>query len=367
MTLPEPVNPALWGVNLNNTLGAGLIGLIFSAMLFGIVGAQALSYYQNSARDTPYKRWTVLIWFLLNALHLVAVSHVAYNYLVTNFTNLSVISELPWSFCLHVIITAVNGLIVRVYYTRMVWIGEFSPGTDDELFLSFQVLTLRSKQEELGIDTRLISMFGFGIKTSSFESSKQFSTIFWVICVSLASVVAAEVCVAALLCYFLAGKKTGGDRTNIKIDILRTYIINAGLLTSICTICAFVTFTVMPDNCIFIGITFVLPGLYSNSLLATLNARERLHDGLRRNDGLGVGAYQLQHIVTIGAGSGSQARWESTEKTDTTHSSSSNANTSFEEKDVHRIAVNVEVESEFHSGEIRNGFKRHSVDIINIV
>ncbi|KIP12265.1 hypothetical protein PHLGIDRAFT_328316 [Phlebiopsis gigantea 11061_1 CR5-6] len=60
------------------------------------------------------------------------------------------------------------------------------------------------------------------------------------------------------------------------INTLLIYIVNTGLLTSIVAVAAVVTSIVMPNNFIFVSIYFVISELYSNSMLTSLNARQRL-------------------------------------------------------------------------------------------
>ncbi|KAL5483632.1 hypothetical protein ACEPAI_8864 [Sanghuangporus weigelae] len=46
-------------IKLDDSLGAVLLGLIFASILFGIANVQTLIYYQNSANDSKYMKWTV--------------------------------------------------------------------------------------------------------------------------------------------------------------------------------------------------------------------------------------------------------------------------------------------------------------------
>lgn len=115
------------GTNWDNTLGALLIGVLVSGMLFGLTCMQAYTYFER-ARESDGKRlkgfvaclWCVcfvslaLQWShdrvpscrLLDALDFALNCHTAYFFLVTNYTNpLALSGKIPWSLALHVLIT----------------------------------------------------------------------------------------------------------------------------------------------------------------------------------------------------------------------------------------------------------------------
>ncbi|KAI5120192.1 hypothetical protein M0805_002658 [Coniferiporia weirii] len=289
--------PVPLGIDLNSTLGAALIGLIVASVLFGIINMQALTYYQRSADDAPYTRWTVTCLWILNVIHMALISHVYYVYLVTNFANPAIITKLSWSFCLHVFTTAFIDLIVRSEQEESIL----------DIVLVQVVFTFAA----------FVSTTGFGIKIFSLDSTRQFTTISWVIYTTLATVVVADVWAATSLCYLLASKETEFRTTKTRVSILRTYIINSGLLTSVCAICCFIMYDVMPDNFIFVSITFILPELYTNSLLATLNSRERPGDNLGKKPeegSTGTRGRQKQPDVASRAATGMSSQKESLER-----------------------------------------------------
>ncbi|KAI5120193.1 hypothetical protein M0805_002659 [Coniferiporia weirii] len=315
VTLSGPPSPASLGINLNNTLGAAFIGLIFAAILFGVTNFQALAYFQSSASDSQYFKWVVSFLWVLDTLHLALISHILYFFLVTNFTNLAIIPRVTWSLCLHVLVNALSDFCVRCFYTRRLW----------TLSKKNRFITLLS-----ATFTLVTFVFGiqFGVRIFSYQSTTQFVKISWMLYVSLGSAVVADISVAVSLCYFLAKNKTGFKTTDKKITVLIAYVINTGLLTSVCALCCFITYAAMHDNYVFLGIYFILPKLYYNSFLATLNARQKL----AFSGGAGPSAYQMQRIVNISAGTGSSPHSASFGKVSATNSSLANTHLGGEEK-----------------------------------
>ncbi|KAF8714380.1 hypothetical protein AX14_012809, partial [Amanita brunnescens Koide BX004] len=75
------------------------------------------------------------------------------------------------------------------------------------------------------------------------------------------------------------------SRTKSMVWTIIRYVIISGALTSACSFVGVTTFFVMPNNFVFIGITFVLTKLYINSYFAMLNARKSIrgkgHDAMQ--------------------------------------------------------------------------------------
>ncbi|KAH8110200.1 hypothetical protein DFH11DRAFT_1622820 [Phellopilus nigrolimitatus] len=336
-TVPVPPTPASLHIHLDNSLGAAFIGLIVAAILFGVTNIQALMYYQNYGRDPRYMKWAIGFLWLLDALHLALISHVLYFYLVTNFTNLLIITDPTWSLCLHVAVTTVSDFIVRSYYTRRVWML-----SKKNWFLTLGCATFTF--------VTFVSGMGFCIKIFSYTSTLQFTQISWVLYTSLGSGVAADLWVAISLCYFLMKNRTGFKSTDTKISILMVYIINTGLLTSMCAVCCFVSFAVMPHNYIFIGFYFSLSKLYFNSLLATLNARDKLRDSLdKQSHHMGASAYQMPRFVSVGTPSASKQAATSFGTVSASQTSPTHGQFGFMEKEDHALAVNVRTEMDYHT------------------
>ncbi|KAG6835281.1 hypothetical protein H0H93_003168 [Arthromyces matolae] len=86
--------------------------------------------------------------------------------------------------------------------------------------------------------------------------------------------VAGDVVIAGALCFFLHRSRTGFKKSNTMITKLILFAVSAGVLTSICCIACLIAILVWPSTLIYVGFYFLLGKLYTNSLLATLNARQ---------------------------------------------------------------------------------------------
>ncbi|KAI5120194.1 hypothetical protein M0805_002660 [Coniferiporia weirii] len=360
--LLDCISLASLGINLNTTLGAGLIGLIVNSILFGVTCVQTLKYHQSPINDPWYLRWAVSTLWLLDAIHLVFISRTAYSYFVINFTDVHGVVNLYWSTSIFTVsavswlhqpsgksrltwFKAISDLIIRSYYTRQVWM--VSKKNRHPLTVGLAVVSL----------VNFASVMAFGIKALSFDSTLQFHRISYLIYMGTVSAAIADILLATSLCYFLAKNKTGFETTDTKINVLMKYAISSGLFTSIAALATLITYATMPDNYIFVAVFFNLPTLYFNSLLALLNTRDRLRDSSTRNTNngtVGGGAYQMRRVA-FNVDKNARAHSSSFDDTGVARSHPANENVIFKKKadelcikDAQVTVVNAQKDGEHH-------------------
>ncbi|KAI0939161.1 hypothetical protein AcV5_000654 [Taiwanofungus camphoratus] len=166
-----------------------------------------------------------------------------------------------WSITAHVLVAALNDVIVRGLFCRRVW------KLSGRNLLLMACIVLSSLLSFAGLLACTIKGFAFH-SFSDFANSS----------VGLGAAAFADVLIATSLCVLLRRCRTGFSRTDSVVRTLIVYSVNTGALTSLCAIASLVTYAVMPDSYVFLAIYFVLPELLLNSLLATLNARSSLRE-----------------------------------------------------------------------------------------
>jgi len=99
-----------------------------------------------------------------------------------------------------------------------------------------------------------------------------------------------DVTIAAILIYFLIQSRRGFSRSDTIIRKLIAFTLSTGLLTSLCALCTIIALSLAPTKLIY-GFFFAnLSKLYSNSLFATLNARDAIQErSTFRTDGTSLG------------------------------------------------------------------------------
>ncbi|TBU23947.1 hypothetical protein BD311DRAFT_672889 [Dichomitus squalens] len=241
---------------LDETLGAAFLGMLIFRSFYGITVVQTYIYFKRSAKDSAFLK-------VLDSLHLALIVHSIYYYAVTNFMNPKVLASPTWS------ILGVSDVTVRSIFCHRVW--RLSNG-NWPLAIAIMVSSLTVFGESV-YASEVGQLQSFGVGTFA-----GFSKIADILYVSFGAGVVADVLIAGALCTILARCKTGFRKTDSVVRTLIMYSINTGLLTSLCALSCLITYATMPNNFIFIAFYFVLPKLFLNSLLATLNAREALRD-----------------------------------------------------------------------------------------
>jgi len=85
--------------------------------------------------------------------------------------------------------------------------------------------------------------------------------------------VTTDLFIAVTLCTLLHLSRTGFKKSDAMITKLIIFTVNTGLITSFCALGSLISVVTSPNTYIHIGWFFCLSRLYTNCLLATLNAR----------------------------------------------------------------------------------------------
>ncbi|KAJ6557393.1 hypothetical protein DFH09DRAFT_1164045 [Mycena vulgaris] len=249
--------------SLQNTFGSAFVGLVVSAILYGVTILQTYLYYRNYPEDPKVLKWMVAILWLLDTAHLALCAIAVYWVLVLNFNNPAILSTASWSMNVQTDFNGLIGLIVECFYVRRVWIVSRNG------YLTGIILVLS------------LIHFGLGIvfTVGSFETSRSgFSHLIWVTSVGLGSAAAADMLIGISLCYYLSKNRTGFTRTDNLISTLMKYSLTTGFLTGIIDCLAVITFGTMPNSWVYLAFIFVSGKCYVNSALAALNSREMLRE-----------------------------------------------------------------------------------------
>ncbi|OAX37729.1 hypothetical protein K503DRAFT_857185 [Rhizopogon vinicolor AM-OR11-026] len=238
-------------LDIGNTFGALFIGAVLSAVLFGLSNVQAFIYFQTH-RGTGITFYKLVVACLF--------THYVYYYLVTNYANVSVLTEIVWSFKLQAVVNAIIITGVLFLYVYRIWIvskgrSRAFPVAAFLVFLNLCIWIV------MIWETYHDPVPGDSIKYN------------WVLYMSLGLSTSIDIIIASSLCYLFATSRTGFSSMDTFITKLMCYIVNTGILTSICSLAVIITCAAMPSSFFYIGIDFLLAKLYINSYIALLNAR----------------------------------------------------------------------------------------------
>lgn len=250
--------------DVDTTYGRTFLGLIISAILFGVTILQTFLYYRNYPKDPKFIKIMVFVLWALDLAQLVLSTITIYWYLVTNFNNPPALAKTFWSMNVQTDCNGLIGLIVECFFARRVFI------LSKNYFLTGVILLLSLIHFALGIV--------FTIDSFALPSASDFDQLIWVTSAGLGSAAAADILVAISLCYYLLKSKTGFSRTDSLITTLTIYSLTTGLVTSVLATMVVITFAARPKDYIWEAFFWLLGKFYVNSLLATLNSRDSLRE-----------------------------------------------------------------------------------------
>jgi len=254
---------------LGNTIGAAYIGMVASAILFGVANLQTFMFFRMYPREKLYIKIAVVLLLILDGLSLFLNAHAVYHYLVDNFGRYTALLTIVWSVRLQVVVNVVIICSVQTLYAmRMSKFSEL--GAPYLKWITWLVWS------------GLACGYGIGIvliiETYAISNLQEINEIRWAIFMSFGASTIIDFMIAVAMCFYLQqGRSTSGySYTNSMVSTLTQYVLCTGVVTSVCSTTSLVAFAVMPHNLIFLSIQFSLTKLYVNSFLAMLNARKSL-------------------------------------------------------------------------------------------
>jgi len=252
-------------VDIRNTHGALLIGLVVSAVLFGVTIIQTWNYFWcYRGKDRKALQGLVAFVSVLDTVHTILCLYSVYWYLILNFGNIETLDVATWSMNIQVLTNCAIDFSVQLFYAR-------------RLYIMSNNIVLPVIISILGAVTFILANY-FTAKSFELERYSNFAPLVWTTCVGMGAASLADIIIALSMCWCLWHKRTGFQRTDSIIMSLVSYCISSGLLTSILAIGTLVSFTVARFSLINEAFFWALGKCYVNSFLAILNSRNSLRD-----------------------------------------------------------------------------------------
>ncbi|KIK02622.1 hypothetical protein K443DRAFT_677467 [Laccaria amethystina LaAM-08-1] len=272
---------------LDNTFGAAFIGVVVSGWLFGVSCIQAWYYFTHQSDRWPLKALVSGV-MLTDAIHQGLITHTVYTYTITNWGNEAFLNEIVRTLAVQVIFSGFTTFIVQCFLAWRIW--RLSGG---KVWLIVIIVLLILGEFGVNLAYTIISL--------RFETFAQVTHLKALSITINALAAAGDTVIAASLCTMLHRSRTGFHRSNTIITKLIVFSINTGLLTSFCALASLVSILAWPTAFIYIAFFFCLGRLYTNSLLATLNARKsirELSDGIESTSGNNISLNSLGKTKT---------------------------------------------------------------------
>ncbi|TFK24550.1 hypothetical protein FA15DRAFT_704533 [Coprinopsis marcescibilis] len=268
---------------LDSTLGAAFVGMLLAGILHGISMVQTWYYFthQNDRWHTKLlastHHWSHELQLIEGGL----ITHTVYTYTISSWGKMSQLDDLVWSVLVSAMLyPAVTNLISPYQGGGSIQRSNCSPGT--KLLDNARVAVEQQKlpvnwpcvAAEFGC---VIAFTGLSLRLKTFTELAELEALS--IAVN-ALAAAGDVLIAVTLCIILHFSRTGFSKSDTMINKLILFSVNTGMLTSICAVGSLISITVAGNTFFYIAFFFCIGRLYTNSLLATLNARKMIRGAL---------------------------------------------------------------------------------------
>ncbi|GBE78967.1 hypothetical protein SCP_0201640 [Sparassis crispa] len=256
---------------IESTLGYQFIGFTVATSCYGITVIQIYLYYCNCKEDGRTFKAFVYFLFFLDTLCSALVSHALYVVLIVDWGNTIGLERFPWSFALE------NGVTVLITFLVQCFLAVRLQFLNKKLVLASAAI----------VATGLVA-FGAGIALTAELFMTKFSIeavqgrFFLVTCALDQG--AAALCDVIITVSFtlslLSERYHGAKQTTNVIELLISYMVTRGVLTTIVQILMLAVFCALPTKDVWMLAHLVLSKVYVNTMFAVLNGRHNLRKAI---------------------------------------------------------------------------------------
>jgi len=253
---------------LDSTYGAMLIGVFFAAFFQGLLTVQSYNYFENFKEDPAMNKIIVAVVWVLDSMHLGFICQSAYHYLVTNWGFKPALMYSTWELDIQLTFIGLSCFVCQLFFLNRIWFfcrkNYFVVGfilaicittLVLDIMVTVRIMTNKSVEEFGKGKAEIIAVFTTGA--------------------------AADMLIAGLLCHYLRRDDSAFEPTKSVIATVIQYAVATGILTSALALSSIVAYFTNQHGFYFIAIHFNLGRMYTNALLATLNARGKMRMALR--------------------------------------------------------------------------------------
>ncbi|KAI0297491.1 hypothetical protein B0F90DRAFT_887747 [Multifurca ochricompacta] len=255
---------------LDSLLGAFLIGVILSSIIYGITWLQVYLYYsQHCSRDGVFLKSFVAMLTVLDTVHLVLLCHGLYAAAVTNFGNYLANLHAPWTLVVQCIVGVAATTCIQQFYALRVY--QLSQRKNIIIPIAISTISVTEFGFSVAFATRSLEIGSFAKNTPSLPYGVS----------TLALEVICGAFITVSMVYYILQQRSGIRRTNRVLKLVTLYIINSGALNLVFATTCLITYVHYPKTLIYAPFFFILIRLYPCSFMTILNSRVNVRSRLR--------------------------------------------------------------------------------------
>ncbi|KAF8131422.1 hypothetical protein EV363DRAFT_1431409 [Boletus edulis] len=248
---------------VSTVYGAILLGTCFGCGLTGIVFVQCILYYKLYPNDFAWTKALVFAVWTFDMMHTICIICATWESVIANFNQPEKMDEIPPALGLSVAVTAAVTFMVHCFFANRIRL------LTKKWYIAVPVVFLA-----------FLRLFAACVSTGEIIHLKRYSLFIkpypsWVFTLGVTLSASVEVIITTIMVIFLGSRRTGFANMDHIINSLILYTLETGGFTCLVTIASLLCWLLMRHNLIFLGMHFTIAKLYANSLLATLNMRQR--------------------------------------------------------------------------------------------
>ncbi|KAF7358001.1 hypothetical protein MVEN_00847100 [Mycena venus] len=247
------------GVDL--ILGPMLIGVLLNMMLYGVMCIQMYTYYQHYSKDSAWIRYFMLYLLLVATADVVIEFGIIYDSLIIQNGKQAALVISPKLLPGDSVLISVSSAPIQLFTAWRISVITGSlilPGL-------IALLSLGSFAAGITVSAKV----ALNPEYSSFEIFTS-EVIVWLVLSA-----ACDIIIAIGMSYALYSRKTGFSVVDGQINRIIQLTVETGSLTALTALADVMLFLVFPRTTINFAVDFPLSALYSCSILAMLNSRDR--------------------------------------------------------------------------------------------
>ncbi|KAJ7884087.1 hypothetical protein B0H14DRAFT_3432501 [Mycena olivaceomarginata] len=248
--------------------GPMMIGVMLNLILYGAMFTQMVAYYQRYTQDSPWIRYLMLYLLLVETAGTIVECGIIYDPLIFQYGSDAATIISPKREFLPLGLLPGDSILIAIVSAPI------------QLFTAWRISVITQSLILPGIIALLsLGSFGAGITVSVLVSLNpefhKFGNFKAVITLWLVLGAVCDIVIAVGMTHALYTRKTGFGVIDGQINRIIRLTVETGALTAITALVDLMLFLVFPNTTINFIVDFPLSNLYTLSMLAMLNSRER--------------------------------------------------------------------------------------------
>jgi hypothetical protein len=240
--------------------GPLLLGYLFSYGLQGILIVQIYIYYTNFPNDRAWLKALVWMLFVVECLGTIFGTHAAWKALGAGWGDLEALHKPVWSFTAFPPICGFVAFSVHSFFCWRIWV------LGRQLVIPCLVVAVSL--------TQCVSAFYTGVKFAIIGDFQRIKLLTSYIIIWLGgSAICDSIIAITMVTFLFRARNSAFQDTNTVLNRLITLTVETGMATALATLVEIILLVASSHNNLHFLVCIMLAKLYSNTLLATLNAR----------------------------------------------------------------------------------------------